>query len=211
MRPARAPPAARRRRRTAPAPPYRASARLPCMAPRSTRMLSMKCSPRNRTQVAPVTGQAMKMNAIGSSASSEVWSQPKRTNLMPHQTNTSAKISTKMCETMRSKRVRARPELRPDVDLEMRALADADHRAEHHHPDEQEARQLLGPDPGRDQRGVARDDLQRDRDDQDRHGRHHQPRQQPMVGVDDFFHAAQNLTRPTTAASAPHLLYQAIT
>ena len=80
-------------------------------------------------------------------------------------------------------------ELGPDVDLEMRAVADADHRAEHHHPDEEEARQLLGPDPVRDERGVARDDLQRDRDDQDADGRGHQPVEQPMVAVDELAHA----------------------
>ena len=39
------------------------------------------------------------------------------------------------------------------------ALAHADHRADHDHPDEQEARHLLGPDVGRDQLGVAREDL----------------------------------------------------
>src|SRR5438552_1035547 len=81
-----------------------------------------------------------------------------------------------------------RPEVRPDVDLEVRVLADADHRSEHHHPDEQDAGQLLGPDPGRDQRGVARDDLHRDRDDQDRDRPHHQPGQQPMVQLDEAPH-----------------------
>ena len=55
----------------------------------------------------------------------------------------------------------------PDVDLEMLRFPDADHRADHDRPDEQEARHLLGPDVGRDQRGVARDDLQRDGNDQD--------------------------------------------
>src|SRR5215211_8945938 len=53
--------------------------------------------------------------------------------------------------------VRPRPELRPDVDLEMRHLADADHRSDHHHPDEQEARQLLGPDVMRKEVREARD------------------------------------------------------
>src|SRR5262245_15691965 len=70
----------------------------------------------------------------------------------------------------------------------MRALANADHRAEHHHPDEEEAAELLGPDPGRDQRGIAGDDLQRDGDDQDRNRPHHQPREQPMVPVDQALH-----------------------
>src|SRR5258708_29829658 len=36
-------------------------------------------------------------------------------------------------------RIGAPSELRPDVDLEMRALLDADHRAEHDHPDEEKA------------------------------------------------------------------------
>ena len=50
----------------------------------------------------PVSGQATKMVHIGSSAISEVWFQPKRTNSTPHQTKTSAKTSTKTLETMRS-------------------------------------------------------------------------------------------------------------
>src|SRR6185436_10298072 len=85
-------------------------------------------------------------------------------------------------------RGRLRPEVRPDVDFEMGTLADPDHRAEHDHPDEQEPAQLLGPDPRRDQRGVARNDLQRHRDDQDRNRPHHQPRQQPMVQLDKTLH-----------------------
>ncbi len=60
-------------------------------------------------------------------------------------------------------------EPRPQVDFEMRALAHSDHRADHDHPDEQEARHLLGPDVARDQCRVAREDLQRHRNDQDRH------------------------------------------
>src|SRR5438132_5028562 len=86
-------------------------------------------------------------------------------------------------------RVRPRREMRQDVDHEMRPLAHADHRTQHDHPDEQEPRQLLGPDPRGDQRRVARDDLQRDRDDQDRHGGRHQPREQPMVAVEELFQA----------------------
>src|SRR5215204_1805376 len=86
------------------------------------------------------------------------------------------------------RRIRAPAELGPDVDLEMRALLDADHRAEHHHPDEQEARKLLGPDVTRDQRGVAREHLQRNRNDQYRDSRDHQPGQQPAVSVDQSSH-----------------------
>src|SRR5262249_38838276 len=40
-------------------------------------------SPRNSAQVAPASGQAMKMNGIGSSASSDSWYQPNWTNRMP--------------------------------------------------------------------------------------------------------------------------------
>jgi hypothetical protein len=57
----------------------------------------------------------------------------------------------------------------------MGALADADHRPDHHHPDEQEARQLLRPDVGREQLGIPREDLQRDRDDEDGDGRDEEP------------------------------------
>src|SRR5262249_8806166 len=44
------------------------------------------------------------------------------------------------------RRVAAPPKLRPNVDLEMSTLLHADHRAKHHHPDKEKARQLLGPD-----------------------------------------------------------------
>src|SRR5215212_1515950 len=54
--------------------------------------------------------------------------------------------------------------IRPHVDLEMLRLPDADHRSYHDGPNEQETRHLLGPDVGRDKRGVTRDDLQRDWD-----------------------------------------------
>src|SRR5262249_22663553 len=90
----------------------------------------------------------------------------------------------------------APPELGPDVDLEMRALLDADHRAEHDHPDEKEARQLLAPDVARDQMRVARDDLQRDRNDQDRDGRHHQPGQESAIAVDQLSHAGEVKPNP---------------
>ena len=53
-------------------------------------------------QVTPVSGHAMKIQVIGRSASSEVWFQPNCTNLMPYQTKTNAKTSTKIIETMRS-------------------------------------------------------------------------------------------------------------
>src|SRR5712671_2576662 len=70
--------------------------------PVSTRQLSTKDSPRKITQVTPAIGQARKIQGIGSSASSESCSQPKRTNSMPHQMNTSANASTNRSETMRS-------------------------------------------------------------------------------------------------------------
>src|SRR5688572_874939 len=62
----------------------------------------------------------------------------------------------------------ARVKRRPKVDDEMGTLADADHGPEHDRPDETESRQLLGPDVARDELGVAREDLQRNRNDQDR-------------------------------------------
>src|SRR5438034_2530270 len=60
-------------------------------------------------------------------------------------------------------------------------------RSQHDHPDEKEARQLLGPDPRGDERGVARDDLQRDRDDQDRHGGRHQPRDRKSTRLNSSY------------------------
>src|SRR5262249_10219800 len=94
-------------------------------------------------------------------------------------------------------RVGAPPEFGPNVDLEMRALLDADHRAEHDHPDEKEARQPLAPDVARDQMRVARDDLQRDRNDQDRDSRHHQPGQESAIAVDQLSHAGEVKPNPT--------------
>src|SRR5215831_2244334 len=44
--------------------------------PARMRMLSRKISPRKITQVAPASGQAMKMNGMGSSANSDSWYQP---------------------------------------------------------------------------------------------------------------------------------------
>src|SRR6266480_5712089 len=51
--------------------------------PARMRILSRKISPRKITQVAPASGQATKMNGMGSSASSDSWYQPNSTNLMP--------------------------------------------------------------------------------------------------------------------------------
>src|SRR5262249_40268695 len=79
----------------------------------------------------------------------------------------------------------------------MRALLDADHRAEHDHPDEEEARQLLGPDVARYQMRVARDDLQRDWDYQDRDGRHHQPGQESAITVNQLSHASEVTPSPS--------------
>ena len=71
-------------------------------------------------------------------------------------------------------RLAAPRQLRPQIDLEMRRFAHANHRAEHNGPDEHEARHLLGPDVGRDQFGVARENLQTDRNDEQSDGDRHQ-------------------------------------
>jgi hypothetical protein len=52
--------------------------------------------------VTPVSGHAMKIQVIGMSASSDVWSQPNCTKRMPYQTKTSANRRTNTVETMRS-------------------------------------------------------------------------------------------------------------
>ena len=98
--------------------------------------------------------------------------------LMPAHTNTSAAASTPRRPMQPHQGLPARRQPRPHVDLEMRGLAHADHGADHDRPDEQEARHLLGPDVGRDEGGVAREDLQADRDHQDGNGEGQQPRQQ---------------------------------
>src|SRR2546426_949036 len=85
-------------------------------------------------------------------------------------------------------RVRPRLEFGPHVTFEMRGVAHADHGAEHDHPDEQEPRHLLGPDPGRNEVGVARDDLQRHRHDQHSNAGGQQPVEQAVVAVDEFAH-----------------------
>ena len=43
----------------------------------------MNASIKNRSQLMPVSGQAMKISHIGRSASSEVWFQPNWVNSMP--------------------------------------------------------------------------------------------------------------------------------
>src|SRR5690606_27088560 len=75
----------------------------------------------------------------------------------------------------------ARPHARPDIHLEMRRFPHTDHGADHDRPDEEEPRHFLRPDVGRNERGVAGEDLQTDRKDQyaDRNG--HQPGEE--VGV----------------------------
>src|SRR5215472_7049730 len=52
---------------------------------------------------------------------------------------------------------------RQHVDVEVRAVAHSDGRAEHDQPHQEEARHLLGPDVARDELDEAREDLQRDR------------------------------------------------
>src|SRR5262249_34354853 len=66
-------------------------------------------SPRNRSQVMPASGHAMKMYGIGSSASSDCWFHPKRTNSMPHHAKMSANASTKNPATMPSAASPRRP------------------------------------------------------------------------------------------------------
>ena len=62
--------------------------------------------------------------------------------------------------------------VRQHVDVEVRAVAHRDRRAEHDEPDEAEARDLLGPDVARNEIDEAREDLQRHRDEhqRDQHG-----------------------------------------
>ena len=140
------------------------------------------CSPRKISQVAPVIGQAMWISQSGSSASSEMRYQALRVNSMPDHTNTSATTRMPSRATILSGRLGAPRQARPDVDLEMRAFAHADHGADHHRPDEEEARHLLRPDVAGDELREAREDLQRDRDDQDRGRGDEQPGQERGVG-----------------------------
>ena len=81
---------------------------------------------------APASGQAMWISHSGSSASSEMRFQREARELdSPHQTNTSAKTRTNTLGHQRAAPRRRAAEPRPDVDLEMRALADAEHGADH--------------------------------------------------------------------------------
>ena len=97
-------------------------------------------------------------------------------------------------------RLGARREAGEHVHGEMRAFAHRQHGAEHHRVDQAEARQLLRPDVGGDEGGVAREDLQADRHHQ--HGdRHDQQkgdaaRQQPV-------HRAQGAERAPRRRGAP--------
>src|SRR5262245_22460571 len=74
----------------------------------------------------------------------------------PHEDQCEAQDAESRCDAHRGVGPRRQPW--PDVDLEVRAVAHADHCADHDHPDEQETRHLLGPDVARDQLGVARED-----------------------------------------------------
>jgi hypothetical protein len=99
-------------------------------------------------------------------------------------------------------RVGARRELGPEVDVEVRSVADADHRADHDHPDEQEARHLLGPDPRRDEVGMARQDLDRDRNDEDGHRHDQEQVEEPVVAIDELAHGASLCRRRCTRRGA---------
>jgi hypothetical protein len=81
---------------------------------------------------------------------------------------------------------------REQVHVEMRAFAHTDHRADHHHPDQQEARQLLGPDVARQQFREAGEDLQADRHDDGGHRHRQQDVEQTGIVEGD---AAKHATR----------------
>ena len=75
--------------------------------------------------------------------------------------NTSANASTPRPDTMQRSASPRGAELRPDVDLEVRASRTPIMAPIITIQTKQEARHLLGPDVARDQVGVAREDLQR--------------------------------------------------
>ena len=141
------------------------------------------------SHVKPASGQATKMNGIGSSASSEILVPAELNELDAVPEEHKRQHQHEHVRNHAQQRVGARREFRPEVNVEVRAVADGDHRADHDHPDEEEPRHLLGPDVRRDQRRKAGEDLQADRDDQDRHGGDQQPVQEPVIAVDEFAHA----------------------
>ena len=178
-RPARAATSARRTRRTGSGLPATGDSTAPLiMLASRARCASCRanCSPRKTSQVdagqrpRDVDEPHRQLGELGGLVPART-----ATNSMPYQTNTSANTSTNSVGDQLQQRVGARLQSRPDVDVEMRAFAHADHRAEHDHPDEEEARHLLGPDV---RTGSARCSARRsaaDRDDQDRDGRDQQP------------------------------------
>ena len=135
-------------------------------ARRADRRRQHAAPPGTAARSTPATGQAMWISHIGSSASSEIRSQAKCVNSMPHHTKTSAKISTTRRETMRTSALAAASAARRRPRNACPRARRASRR--HDHPDEAES----APSPRSRCRtgsvGVAREDLQRDRDDQDR-------------------------------------------
>jgi hypothetical protein len=73
------------------------------------------------------------------------------------------------------RRLGTRRQARPEIDLEMGALAHPDHGPDHDRPDEQEPGHLLGPDVVRDDRREARKDLQGDGNDEHAERNREQP------------------------------------
>ena len=124
-------------------------------------------------QETPARGQAMWISQSGRSPSSELRFQANLVNSTPAQMNTKAVRSTPMRPNSRPRASQAR-HLGPHVAIKMRRLAYANHRPDHDGPDEQKTSHLLGPDVGRNQASVAREDLQRDRDQQDEDGKRNQ-------------------------------------
>jgi len=99
----------------------------------------MNASPRKSTQVTPGNRPRHEENAIGSSASSELLVPAEAHELDAHHRD-SANARRNKLVTIAGARW-ARGEIRQDVDHEVRPLgARRSFRAQHDHPDEQEAR-----------------------------------------------------------------------
>src|SRR6476620_9303858 len=84
----------------------------------------------------------------------------------------------------------------------MGALAHGDHGTQQHQPDEHEPGQLLGPDVGGNQIGVARDHLHGDRHDQDGDSADQQPGEELVVARDQFIHGVYTKTPPGRTGKA---------
>ena len=152
-RPARAHQHAEEDRRRGSARPTRPRAR-----PRSLRPARDRCatscrtiaSPRKSTQVSRRAARRRRWSTSAARRSPRSGPSRSARTRCPTRRTPARSASTTGAGDDAQQRIGPRRQLGPHVDLEVGLLAHPDHRAQHDHPDEEEARELLGPDVARD-------------------------------------------------------------